>query len=192
MAGATAVDLSAMQGDYPLANTEAARMLAAGLEKVNDEKGWSQRQVARMLNYKTSVVLSHMASGRVPIPIDRALDFARLLGMDSAAFIMAVLEQRHPSIDFRRVLASFGKAKGNAPSANSALLQELETIAGMEFDSLPVPVVNVLRDVVADRNPTRRFMSMSEVPLIDHLRKERPEGLSPAEMKKVQEYISSL
>lgn len=189
---ATAIDATtSLQGDYPLANTEAAKMLAAGLDKVNEEKGWSQRHVARLLNYKTSVVLSHMASGRVPIPIDRSLDFARLLGMDPAIFIMAVMEQRHPNIDFRRILASYGKGKAQSTTP-STLAAELESIAGMPLDELPMPVINVLREAVADRNSARRFVRMAEVPLIEHIRRVRPDGLSPAEMKKVQDYITSL
>nr|WP_166175711.1 helix-turn-helix transcriptional regulator [Altererythrobacter segetis] len=96
-------------GDYPLANSEATRMLAAGLEHAAEDKGWSQRTIAKMLNYRASVVLSHMALGRVPIPIDRALQFARLLGMDTAKFLLAVLEQRHPEIDFVKVLGATAK-----------------------------------------------------------------------------------
>lgn len=191
MSAVKAIDSSQMQGDYPLANTEASKMLASGLDKVNEEKGWSQRHCARLLNYKTSVVLSHMASGRVPIPIDRSVDFARLLGMDPAVFIMAVMEQRHPNINFRRILASYGKGKAQA-NTQSALVSELESIAGMPFDDLPITVINVLREVVADRNSARRFMKMSEVPLIETLRACHPEGLTPGDVKKVQDFITTL
>ncbi|WP_375292199.1 helix-turn-helix domain-containing protein [Sphingomonas melonis] len=192
MAGAAAVvDLNSAAGDYPFGNTHATRMLQAGLEAVEKDKGWSQRQVAKMLNYKTSVVLSHMALGRVPIPIDRALDFARLLKMPAGEFLMAVLEQRYPEIDWPRHLAGMSK-KASTKAADSYVTSELEALAGTELDSLPQQVVNVLRDVVADRNAPRRWMALHEVPIVETLRDHHPHGLSPAKRKELDEFIAKL
>ncbi len=180
-----------MQGDYPLAHTEATKMLAKAFERASKDKDWSQRTIARMLGYKTSVVLSHMASGRVPIPLDRAMDFARMLGMNQAEFLLAVIDQRHPDIDARRVLAQLGK--GPKPVASdSQLVDQLEQIAGCALDELPVPIVSVLREVVGDRNAARRFMKMSEVPIIERLRRVAPDGLSPAQLKALEEAIEKL
>lgn len=192
MAGTSSIDLATMRGDYPLANTEACRMLAKALEQANEEKGWSQRSVAKMLNYKNSVALSHMAIGRVPIPVDRAIDFARLLKMEQSEFLIAVLQQRHPEIDFKRVLASFSKPSGKSKSNDSMLVTELEAISGVPMDELPVATINVLRDVVADKNGARRWMRMGEVPLIEHIRKSKPEGLSPSETKRLMDFIDAL
>lgn len=192
MAALAAIDMNALQGDYPLANTEACRMLAKALEQANDDKGWSQRQVAKMLGYKTSVALSHMAIGRVPIPVDRSVDFARLLKMDSAEFLLAVLQQRHPDIDFRRVLSSHSSGAAKAKGSDSSLASELESIANMKLDDLPVSVINVMREAVADRNGGRRWMKMGEVSLIERLRSVRPDGLSPAEFKKLSAAIDAL
>ena len=192
MAGAAAVvDLNNAAGDYPFGNSQATRMLQAGLEAVEKDKGWSQRQVAKMLNYKTSVVLSHMALGRVPIPIDRALDFARLLKMPPGEFLMAVLEQRYPGIDWPRHLAGMSK-KATSKAAESYVTSELEALAGTELDSLPQQVVNVLRDVVADRNAPRRWMSLHEVPIVETLREHHPHGLSPAKRKELDDFIAKL
>ena len=67
--------------DYPLRGTRAQSMLE-GAMKAAQAAGRSQSEVAKDLNYKTSVVLSHMTAGRVPIPIDRAKDIAKALGLD--------------------------------------------------------------------------------------------------------------
>lgn len=195
MANTVRIDFSGAKGDYPLANSEACRMIAKAFEDAakDPNRGWSQRYIAKTLGYKTSVVLSHMANGRAPIPVDRAVDIARLLKMDNGAFLMAVLEQRHPDIDFKRIFASLSRSgKSAAPVSGSILLEELEAIAGMSLDDLPVQTVNVLREIIADRNGARRVLRMSEVPLIEHIRKAHPEGLSPADMRKVQDYIGAL
>lgn len=187
-----AIDLSAMQGDYPLANTEATRMLAAALEKVNEEKGWSGRQVAKLLNYKSSVALSHMAIGRVPIPIDRVLDFCRLLNIDPGEFLIAVIEQRHPEINVRRMLGPLSKGSQKGKTPESILMTELEAIAGRQLDELPVQTINILREAVGDRNATRRWMATGEIPIIEHLRRVHPDGLTPAQVKKLYGAIDNL
>ena len=56
--------------DYPLQGTRAQVMLENAM-KAAQASGRSQRDVAAELGYKTSVVLSHMTAGRVPIPVDR-------------------------------------------------------------------------------------------------------------------------
>lgn len=188
-----AVDLSQLQGDYPLANTEATKMLSQALEKANEDKGWSQRQVAKMLGYRSSVALSHMSIGRVPIPIDRALDFSRMLGMDPAEFLIAVIEQRHPDIDVRRVLSKLSKNTGKTAKAPTSIVAlELEEIARRELDELPVETINVLREVVSDSNPQRRWLNLSEVSVIDKLRKSFPRGMLPTDIQKVVQAIDNI
>jgi hypothetical protein len=132
-------------------------MLFEALDRANRDKQQSQRFIAQQLGYKGSVVLSHMAAGRVPIPVDRAVDFARYLGMDQNEFLLAVLEQRHPDIDFNRLLTK-GKA-GKATKSDSALLDELEALAGKPLDELPIGQVRVMREVVQDANAPRRWVS---------------------------------
>lgn len=180
-----------MDGEYPFAHTEACKMLAKALEQAEKDKGWSQRQVAKMLNYKASVVISHMAAGRVPIPVDRANDIARLLRMDYGDFLLAVLEQRHPDIDFKTVLKKLPKGTPK-PSTGSMFADELERIAGVPLDELPIPTLNVMREVISDRKPERRWLAMNEVPLVEHLRNRRPEGITPGEMKKLTDCIDAL
>jgi transcriptional regulator with XRE-family HTH domain len=166
-------------------------MLAEGLKKAEDEHGLSQRSIAKLLNYKSSVVLSHMSLGRVPIPIDRALEIARLLKLDSSAFLLAVLQQRHPEIDFVRLLNA-SKAAKPGKAAESYVLTELEAIAGKRLDDLPADKVNVLREVVGDPSPARRWLSFQDLPTVEVIRNAKPLGLTPPERMKLREFLETI
>lgn len=193
MANASNVVSIDPHSDYPLANSEATRMLAAALEKASEEKGWSQRQLAKMLNYKTSVVLSHMALGRVPIPVDRAMDFARLLGMDRQKFILAVLEQRHPEIDFGRIFGITAKQKGTAKGGReSHTLEELEALAGRPLDELPNDRINVLREVVASSDAAKRWLALHELPTVELIRNSHPQGLTATQRRELGNVLDKL
>jgi hypothetical protein len=176
-------------GDFPLKGTEAQRMLADALERAFRDKDQSQRFIAGQLGYKSSVVLSHMALGRVPIPVDRAVDFARYLGMDQNEFLLAVLKQRHPEIDFDRLLT---KGKGPRKASSSALADELEATAGKPLDNLNIGQVKVMREVVQDANAPRRWVNAHEIGMIEQIRKVKPDGLTPAENKKLLECLEAL
>jgi hypothetical protein len=153
--------------DYPLANTEATRMLAAGLERVHAHRGLTQKDVASKLNYKTSVVLSHMALGRVPIPVDRAEDIAAVLGLDPTRFLLAVLKQRHPDVDFETLL-------GVQLPQESGVAAELEALAGTTLDELPKETKQVLREVASAANPQQRWLTTAELPVVEILRRRYP------------------
>lgn len=187
------VSLSSSSGDYPLKGTTAQRMLSEALDRAQRDKQQSQRFVAAQLGYKSSVVMSHMASGRVPIPIDRAVDFARYLGMDQNTFLLAVLEQRFPDVDFKRLLSSM---KGKAAPANvstSALADELEALAGKPLDELPIGIIKVLREVVQDeQRAPRRWIAPHEMALLDQVRKFAPDGLTPAQNKALTDCLQSI
>jgi transcriptional regulator with XRE-family HTH domain len=98
------VSLLSNINDYPFAQTAACRMLAEAIANLATNHRISQRRLASHLGYKNSVSLSHMAIGRVPIPVERAMSFADVLGMDTQQFLLAVLEQRYPEIPFKSAL----------------------------------------------------------------------------------------
>jgi hypothetical protein len=100
----TATDIEFELSPYPHAGTVATKMLAEAFHKIWNTRHLSQRQLAARLGYRSSVPLSHMAAGRVPIPISRVTDLSRALEIDEAALLLAVLEQRHPDIEFKRIL----------------------------------------------------------------------------------------
>lgn len=187
---AAVVDLNEAQGDYPFANTRATKMLQEALAKAEREKDWSQRHVAKLMNYKTSVVLSHMASGRVPIPIERAPDFCRLLGLPPGEFLYAVLEQRFPEIDWNRHLS--GAKRPASKVSKGYLTEELESLAGVELDELPQQITEILREVVSNRNAPKRWISLAELPVVEMLRKTHPSGLSMAQRKSLEEFLGQL
>lgn len=89
---------------YPLASTLAARMLTEAFERVWKENGVSQRQLAPRLGYRNSVPLSHMALGRIPIPVEKVSRLAHLLDLHEGELLLAVLDQRHPNARIPEVL----------------------------------------------------------------------------------------
>jgi transcriptional regulator with XRE-family HTH domain len=149
--------------DYPHAETVAAKMLARGLRTAAAERKLSLRQIGRQLGYNQPVVLSHMATGRVPIPIDRAVEIAEAVGMPPEAFLDAVLVQRHPGIDWRLI-------KGRS----DPLCDELASLAGKALSDLSKGRQQVLRDAASDADAEERWLSEAELPVVRLLRELFP------------------
>lgn len=166
-------------------------MLSEALDSASSERKITQREVAQNLGYKSAVVLSHMASGRVPVPIDRADDLSRILRMDRGQFLLAVLEQRFPDIDFKKVLSKAPKGAAK-PAKKQVLVEDLEAIAGREMDDMPQGTIAVLRSVVGDANPQRRWAQTSEIPILAALRKNHSGGLDPKRAGELREFIETL
>src|SRR5690554_2445042 len=79
--------------DYPFQDTTAAKMLKSGLSQQKQE-GRSLRTIAKSLSYSQATVLSHMANGRIRVPIERATEIARAIDIDERDFLAAVVAQR--------------------------------------------------------------------------------------------------
>jgi len=157
-----------MENDYPLADTKAARMLADGLARAKHERGLSIRQIGKQMGYKTSVVLSHMASGRVPIPIDRSEEIADIIGLDKRAFLLAVLRQRHPDVSWQLLT-------GQSSSKKIEYIQyELESALGRPLSELTAEQRAVMREVAAEHAPARRWLSVHELHAVEVLRRLYP------------------
>jgi hypothetical protein len=149
--------------DYDYKDTRAAQMLAEGLRRASSERGLSVRQLGKKLNYKQAVVLSHWATGRVPIPIDRAVEVAREVGLPEREFLIAVLEQRHKDVNW-----------GLITDFNDDLVEDLEAIAGKPLSALSPDHQQVMKEVVAEVQPRRRWLTLSEVPVMDAIREQAP------------------
>jgi hypothetical protein len=162
------------------ADTRAARMLANGLRAAKHDKR-SLRTIAKDLNYKQATVLSHMSKGRVPVPLDRAAQIAGVIGIDPAEFLLAAVEQR--TSDAPKLLCPDGLES----SAHKGFAGELALIAGGSLDLLDEQHRSVIREVVTDAAPRRRWLSPAELPLVLRLRELRPamkgEGLPPGEVQ---------
>lgn len=169
--------------DPRLADSQAARMLSDGLARASKERGLSLRKVATLLGYKQAVVLSHMTSGRVPIPIDRAEDIAEVLDIDPADFLEAVVKQRHPDVSWSLM--------GTQQVGDDGLVHELAVSLGKPLRDLSPEQRSVMREVAAEQNPRRRWISVHELVAIDLLRELRPtisaHGLEAAELSAIRQ-----
>ncbi|WP_086437757.1 hypothetical protein [Altererythrobacter xiamenensis] len=177
-----------MKDEYPLADTTAARMLSEGLARAKHEQGLSIRQIGKQMGYKTAVVLSHMALGRAPIPIDRAEELADTLAIDKTSFLQAVVRQRHPDVSWHLLTES------RRSSESDNLADELETVLGCRLKDLSNEQRAVMREVAADPRPRRRWLSVHELHAVEVLREMRPSvssnGLSAADLEVLRERLS--
>lgn len=169
--------------DYPFGDTDAARQLSEGLRRLQ-ETGRSLREIARGLGYKQAVVLSHMASGRVPIPLDRAADLAKAAQLPARSFIEACLRQRHPEV-----------AQALLNNGLERFEQELALLASSPLDELSTEHKRILREVVSDANPARRWLQLPELPLVELIRRKRPNlatnGLDPADRRAISDTLDT-
>jgi hypothetical protein len=156
--------------DFPYADTEAARLLTFALKRHNARGGASIRKLAQQLGFKQASFLSHMASGRVPIPVDRAPELATSLQLDKTDFVTAVLRQRHPSVPWADIIH-----KPSVSAEDDGPIAELQLIARMSLSDLPEAQLKVMREAAADRNADRRWLSVHEVSVIELMRSLRPE-----------------
>lgn len=172
-----------IKDDFPYARTKAADMLTEAIHRRQLE-GISLRRTAGELGYKQPVVLSHLLTGRVPIPVERAPQLAKHLGMDEHDFLLAVMEQRFPSISWNKHM------QPAEPVTKSSFAETLETIAGTKLDLLAPEQQRVMREVAADRQADRRWLSVHEVPVITMMRKALPnlrrDGMPTAEMDAIE------
>jgi hypothetical protein len=175
-----------MRGEADYRDTDAARMLADGLRRAATEKGVSQRDLAKVLGYKQSVVLSHMALGRVPIPVDRAPQLAALLDLNQKTFILAVLGQRYPDV-------SWEDWSDATPARHVTHLERsIEKIAQRGLDELEPGQMKVMREVAADPNAERRWLSVHEVNAVNLLRPDlTSSGLSPQDENLIEGLLTS-
>lgn len=75
-------------------NTMASVMLAIACES----SGETMTVLGRRMGYSNRSSLSHMASGLQPVPVGKAPDIARAVGLDEDEFVKAALWQRHGSV----------------------------------------------------------------------------------------------
>lgn len=155
------------KNDFPYAGSQAAEMLAEAIHRRQLE-GISLRRTAGELGYRQAVVLSHMLTGRVLIPVERVPQLAKHLGMDEHAFLLAVLEQRFPEVRWSKHM----QPAGGKP--RPAFVEMLEKIAGTDLDALTEEQKRVMREVAADLRAGRRWLSVHEVAAIELLREHIP------------------
>ena len=162
---------------FPYLDTEAALMLRSALDHHKRSKKVSLRQLSKQLGYKQSAILSHMANGRVAIPLDRAEELADSLQMSKPHFLTAVIKQRYSRF--------YDAVNQLTQSTNTS-----SNLEGIDWRSLNEAQARVIREVVRDRYPEERWLTPHEVPFMSLIRKEFPEisskGLSERELSRVK------
>jgi transcriptional regulator with XRE-family HTH domain len=135
-------------------------MLSAAISQLQ-RRGSSQASVARGLGY-SSVALSHLATGRAQVPVERAGEIAKAVGLNEAAFTLAVLTQRFPSLDIEAMVAE-ARDPITREMPPRSLIYELEALANKRLEELPEAKMKILREVVRDPSPQDRWVEL------DHL-----------------------
>jgi hypothetical protein len=156
------------KNEHPFAESAAARMLADAIRR-KQAAGFSLRRLAPTLGYKQSTVLSHMANGRIPVPMARAKQIASVMGIPQSEFMIAVMEQREPAASTMLMAGPIDLARSPQSFAD-----ELEEIAGRRLDDLTAEQKDVMRKVAVDPSPARRWLAEAEIPAIQLLRRLRP------------------
>lgn len=148
---------------HRFAGTEAAIMLADGLRRAAQERRLSLREIGRRLSYRQPVVLSHMASGRVPVPIDRATEIAEQVGISPTKFLEAALRQQHPNVEWALISAQA-----------DPFVATLQKAADKPLQSLSISHRRVLLEAVADSKPEERWLTIPEIAAVKFLRELFP------------------
>lgn len=158
------------EDDFPHADSAAAIMLRNALDRYVSAPGKSLRKLGAKLGYKQAAILSHMASGRVPIPLDRADELARALDINPREFVENVLIQRHPGAYHALQLSS-------SLTSTPPFLPRLEEHG------------EIIMQVLQDIRPAQRWLSEKELLTIMAIREARPnfksEGLSTDELQQI-------
>lgn len=149
---------------YPYAESRAARMLSERLAVASAERWMSTRKLAKLLEIKQASVISHLANGRLPIPIERAVPLAMALQMDVGAFLAAVLEQRFPAVDFSLL------ATGSDTHSAGREFGWLDQLSGIKPEQLSSEHARIIGEVARDTHPAERWIEPAEVPYVRQLR----------------------
>lgn len=167
---------------FPHADTQAAFALQTALARAKTQKKLSLRAIAKLLNYKQAAVLSHMANGRIPIPVERAQEIATVLDINPHAFMKLVLNQRYPDMPV---------------SVEDDVTNHFALLSELSHPSLPVGLSNatpsqmrIIREVLRDDHASERWLSPHEVFFVNEIRKLRPDiiadGLSSDDLQQVR------
>ena len=178
-----------LEPDFRYRESLAAEMMRDGIYRLKNERRISLRMLALELGYKQATVLSHMANGRIAVPLERAQAIASVLQLPADRFLAAVAEQRIPGLT--AALTDQLRGSGNE---GGGFAQDLRVIADLDFDDLNDEQKSVLREVVADPRPSRRWLSLAELPVVAEIRTMRPSigasGLSERDRIKIREILA--
>lgn len=178
------VEMLVSSRNYRFADTEAAQMLAAAIHRYTQRSSGGLRALAEKLEMKQAAVLSHMANGRMAIPLERAPQLATALDMNVGQFTKAVLKQRFPGA--MAVLDGEGQGRPEL-SAGQYAIQLAAEVGGSE--ALTPDRLRIISEVVRDRKPEERWLAISEVAIVRLIRELRPAGLDHVDLRQLREAL---
>jgi hypothetical protein len=136
---------------------------------------------------KQGTNLSHMANGRMPIPLDRAVEMASILPLDVTEFCLAVLEQRAPEV--------YETLEDRLGVEAMAALTPLGRSACHEIAAAPRVSdehVAIISEALADVRPGERWLQPVEVPVIKMIREHFPQGVSMGDLELLKVAIDAV
>ncbi|WP_156906373.1 helix-turn-helix domain-containing protein [Novosphingobium acidiphilum] len=168
----------------------AATRAAGMLREAIPQQTMSLRSIAKKLNYKQATVLSQMAKGRIQIPLERATEIARVMGIDPGEFLLAAIEQRTEDAHLINN-SDFSDGRKGGFQMNLMMIAGIES--GRGLDDLTEVQKRIIREVVAEAQPERRWLSVAELPAMIHLRRLRPriahQGLNDHDMAAIKDAL---
>jgi hypothetical protein len=164
-------------------------MLKEALTRYTSKNKGGLRALAKLVKFNQSTVFSHMATGRIGIPLERAEQFAALLDMNAVDFTLAVLEQREPGVH-ALLAGAFDFEAGGAVSAEAgAIIAMVRRAQGLSADH-----VALIGDILREDVPVGRWAIGRNAELLGVIRAARPLGMDEAEWDElfaiVREFVS--
>ena len=171
--------------NHPYFHSPAAELVRTSLAAFK-ERGVSLRALAKKLEYKQAAVLSHIATGRVMVPLERVADLARVLEIDEGKMMIAAMKQRFPGLTWRSML----QESPTVSPAERDVIWRLEGAAGKPLSELTPEQISIMMEVAATPEPSRRWLTVHELPAVELLRRREPEfrskGLSRASLDLIE------
>lgn len=170
--------------DYPYADSQATQMLATAIERYTAVRPGGLRALAATLGLKQAVVLSHMANGRMAIPLERAEGLASVLDLPPIEFAAAVLHQRAPGVAAMLGLDRELQRRQRLDGIRRAILEAVE-----RADNVSEQHVGVIREILRHAAETARYVAGDEGRVVDAIRRSFPEGIDDNHLAQIIECI---
>lgn len=171
-----------MATTLPFADTPAAGMLDQAIKRYTAANPGGLRALAARIGIKQATVLSHMANGRIGIPLDRATQFADILGMDATTFSLAVLQQKDPEI--YNLLSTEARKKAaptTTPFITPEALKDGITISAFKM--------RLIAEILSTPDDKIRHATGNEAELLNLIRSMCPMGLDEKDWSLVRESV---
>lgn len=171
---------SMTSASLPYAGTRAAEMLREALVRYTSQHRGGLRALAATFDMKQATVLSHMATGRIGIPLDRVEQFAEVLEMNVEEFSLAVIEQREPAM-LGLLSRLYGHVGNRAQSGELAsLIDEMRSTVDLSSRQM-----EDIRDILRHRGTPARLVTGRASELISAIRSAQPNGLDDREWERL-------